>query len=126
MSGNETENGIAVEERTVGNVVEHRHDGFTYWHPVSRIHAEAGEGKLEDLDEPSIPIEEILEISLQEARSELMRQANVSRKGSNPSDAWALVNIETGEMFFAGRGLYIGNKASQEWRRIGWNEDFEE
>lgn len=123
MNGNEV---IVTEERMHGDVVEHRHDGYTYWHPVARIHADAGEGKLEDLDEPNVPVEEINEISFEEARLALMRQANIASSGSNPNDAWALVNIKTGEMFFAGRGLFIGNKASQEWRRIGWNNDFEE
>jgi len=27
-----------IEERTHGDVVEHRHTGYEYWHPASRIH----------------------------------------------------------------------------------------
>ncbi len=27
-----------VEERTHGDVLEHRHEGYEYWHPASRIH----------------------------------------------------------------------------------------
>ncbi len=29
---------VNIDERRHGDVVEHRHDGYDYWHPASRIH----------------------------------------------------------------------------------------
>lgn len=116
----------SIETRLHGDVHEHRHNGYTYWHPETRVHTEQGTGKLSDLDEPSIPIEEIEDVSFDETKKLLVQRANVERRGSNPNDAWALVNIHTGEFFFAGIGLYLGKEASKEWRKIGWNADYEE
>lgn len=33
-----------IEERTHGDVLEHKHDGYEYWHPASRVHPKE-EGK---------------------------------------------------------------------------------
>jgi len=35
-----------IEERMHGDVKEHRHDGYDYWHPATRVHAESTKDEL--------------------------------------------------------------------------------
>jgi len=108
-----------IKTRSFGDVTEHCHDGYT-WHSENCIHADPTY-KMSGLEGPTIPIEEIKDISFDETKILLIQQANVERRGANPTDAWVLVNIKTGEFFFAGTGLYLGEGEGDEWRKIGWN-----